>query len=63
MDALYLTERMRKQWLKMLYKYWEERDITYSYDFDFWPEWLFQYFNELTLYEAIESAYILGKQE
>ena len=42
----------------MLDKYWEGIDTPYSYDFDFWTEWLFQYFNELPLSEGIESAYL-----
>ena len=37
---------MKTDWLQMLYEYWEERDKPYSDDFDFWPEWLFQCFNE-----------------
>ena len=54
---------MRTDWLQMLDKQWEERYTTYSDDFEFWPEWLFQYLNELTLGEAIEIAYLMWKSE
>ena len=52
---------MQTDWMHKLYKYWEEEDTTYSGDFDFWPEWLFQYYNEMPLGEAIESAYPMWK--
>ena len=41
----------------------KKRDTSYSDYFDFWPEWLFKYYNELALCEAIESAYIIWKSE
>ena len=45
----------------MLNEYWEKRDTPYSNVFDFWPEWLFQYFGELLLGETIEIVYLLWK--
>ena len=53
MDALYLTESMLTEWLHMLDAYCDEKDTSYSDDFGFWPEWLFEYFNDLPLGEAI----------
>ena len=44
---------MQTDWLHMLDEYWDEVDTHYSRDFQFWPEWLFQYYNELPLGEAI----------
>ena len=61
MNALYLIEIIRTDWLHVLDENWEERDATYLNDFEFWTEWLFQYFNELKLGEAIESDYIMWK--
>ena len=40
-----------------------EISTPYSYYFDFWPDWLYQYFNELTLGESIESNYITWNPE
>ena len=51
-----LNECMQTDWLKMLDVYWDEKDISYSDNFDYWPDWLLKYYNELTLVEAIESA-------
>ena len=36
---------MQTDRLHMLDEYWEEIDTPYSDDFDFWTDWLFQYFN------------------
>ena len=47
----------------MLDDYWDEKDTTYSYYYAFWPDWLYQYFNDLPLGEAIESAYLTWKSE
>ena len=54
---------MRTTLLQTLYKYWDEEPTTHSDDFGFWPEWLFQYYNELTLGDAIESDYLMRKSE
>ena len=54
---------MQTYWMHKLYKYWEEEDTTYSGDFDFWPEWLFQYYNELSLGESSKSAYLVWNSE
>ena len=62
-DALYLTEIIRTEWLKMLYKYWDERDKSFSGYFDFWPQWLFQYYNELPIVESIEIVYLTWNPE
>ena len=40
-----------------------QRRYTQIRWFGLWPEWLFQYFNELPLGEGIESFYILLKSE
>ena len=45
----------------MVDEYWDERDTPYSDDFEFYTEWLFQYFNELPLGESIETAYLTWK--
>ena len=58
MDALYITENMRTEWLQTLYELWDEGDSGY---FCFWPKWLFQYYDELALVEAIESFYLAWK--
>ena len=63
MDALYLTEIVRTYWMQTLDEYWNEGDTLYSGYFDFWPEWLFQYYNELNFGEAIESVSIVWKSE
>ena len=63
MDALYLTESIWIECLKTLDEYWDEGDTPYSGDFDFFPHWLFQYYDELTLVETIESDYITWKSE
>ena len=47
----------------MLYEYWNEGDTLYSGYFDFWPEWLFQYYNELSLRKPIKSSYPMWKSE
>ena len=54
---------MRIDWLHMLDEYWYEIDTPHSDDFDFCSNWLFQYYNELLLGEAIESDYLTWKQE
>ena len=54
---------MRTDWLHMSYECWDEIDTPYVDDFEFYPEWLFQYFNELPLGEDIESAYLMWKTE
>ena len=63
MNNLHLTESMRTDWIQMLDRYCNEIDTTCSDDFEFWPEWLFQCFNELPLIEAIESSYLTWKSE
>ena len=50
-------------WLHMLDEYWDEKDTTYSYDFDLLPDCLYKYFNELPFSEAIGSDYITWKSE
>ena len=50
-------------WLKTLYDFWYEGCTPYLVGFYFWQEWLFQYYNELALCEAIESAYLVWKSE
>ena len=47
----------------MLDKYWKEIDTPEPDGFYFSPEWLFQYFNEMPLGEAIESDYPMWKSE
>ena len=42
----------------MLDEYWDEKDTPYSDDFYFWPDWLFQYNNEMPLDEDIVSYYL-----
>ena len=49
----YLTERMPADLLQMLDAYWDEKNTPYSDDFYFWPDWLYQYFNELPFGESI----------
>ena len=63
MDVLYITEIMRNKWLQTLDEYWYEEDTPYSYDFGSWPEWQFQYYNEVTLDKDIESACLVWKSE
>ena len=57
MNNIYLTEIMWTCWLHMLDEYWDKKDTPSSDDFGFWPDWLFQYYNELLLGEAIKSSY------
>ena len=52
---------MRTGWLQMLDDYCNERDTPYSDYYDFWPDWLYPYLNELTLGEAIESYDLMWK--
>ena len=52
---------MQTYWLRTLDEYGDEEDIPYSDDFGFWPKWLFTYYNEIPLGEAIESYYITWK--
>ena len=47
----------------MLDGYWDKDNPPDSGDFDFYPEWLFQYYNELTLDEYTEIAYLVCKSE
>ena len=47
----------------MLDEYWDEGNIPYSVGFVLCTEWLFQYYNELPLCEANESAYLIWKSE
>ena len=54
---------MQKYWLHMLDDYWDEKYTPYSDDDYFWHDWLYQYFNELPIGEAIESAYITYNSE
>ena len=53
MNNQYLTEIMRTNWLQILDEYWDEKYTPYSYDSDFWPDFLYKYLNELPLYESI----------
>ena len=59
--AIYLTKSMKTDWLQMLDEQWEKIDTISSDDFGFWPEWMFLYFNEISLGEPIESAYLVWK--
>ena len=43
-NHLYLTEIMKTDWLHMLDDYWNEKDTPYSDEYDFWSDWLYQYF-------------------
>ena len=52
---------MQIEWLQMLDEHWDEKDTSYSDDFYLWPDWLFQYHNELSWGEVIESAYLMWK--
>ena len=54
---------MRTDLLHMLYEYWNGKYTPCSDDYDFWPDWLYTYFNELPLGEAIESDYIMWNSE
>ena len=54
---------MRTDFPQILDECWDEKYTPYSYDFDLWPDWLFQYYNELPLGEYIESAYLTWKSE
>ena len=54
---------MQTDWLQMLDEYWDKKYTPYSDYYDFQPDWLYQYFNELPLGKAIESAYIMWKLE
>ena len=60
-NALCLSESIQTDWLQRLYEYWEEVDTPYSDDYDLGPQWLFQYFNKVPLWEAIEIAYLILK--
>ena len=62
-NHLYINEILRTDFPQMLDEYWDERDTPISDGFDFWPDWLFQYYNELPLGEDIESAYLTWKAE
>ena len=42
MNNIYLTEIMQTDWLQMLDDYWGEKYTYYSYDYDFWPDWLYK---------------------
>ena len=50
-------------WLQMFDEYWYKKDTPHPDDFNLWPDWLFQYYNEIPLVEAIESSYITLKIE
>ena len=63
MNALHLNKSMKKEWLKMLDEYWYEEDTPYSDSFGLWPAWLFRYYNEMPLGEAIKSSYLVRKSE
>ena len=63
MNTKCLTASMRIYFLHMLDEYCYEKYTSYSDDFDLWPKLLYQYFNELTLGKAIESAYLTRKSE
>ena len=62
-DALYLTERIQKEWLQTLYEYWYEWDKMHSGYFYFWPQWLLQYYNKMPLGQSIVIAYLMWKSE
>ena len=62
-NSLYLTEIMLIYGKHTFDEYCEERDTPYSDDFGLWHEWLFTYFNEMLLGEAIEIAYLMWKSE
>ena len=63
MNDIYLTEITKTDWLQMLDEYRDKEYTPYSDDFDFWPDWLFQYYNEQPFVESIESDYITWKPE
>ena len=62
-NNLYQTESVLKAWMQLLDKYWNERDRPLPDYFEFCPDWLFQYYNELTLSEFIESVFLVWKSE
>ena len=47
----------------MLDYQWDEEDTPYSDDYDLWPDWLYQYYNEIPFGVAIEIAYLALKLE
>ena len=49
---------MQTDWFQTLDEYWGEGDTTYSCGFNLCSDQLFQCYNELTLCESIESAYL-----
>ena len=63
MNNIHLTERIRTYWIYMLFEHWDAKDTPYSDDFDFCPDFPYQYFNELPLDEAIEIDYLTWKSE
>ena len=50
---------MQTNCLQMLDAYWNGVDKPKAGGFDLWPEWLFQYYNELTLGEDNVNVYIM----
>ena len=57
-DKLYLYEIMRTEFPKIIDEHWNEGDTTYSSSSGLYTQWSFQYFNELTIDEYIESFYL-----
>ena len=53
MDALYITRSMWTDWLQTSDEKWYESNTPQSGYFDIWPDWLFQYYNELSLGDDI----------
>ena len=60
-NDLYLTEIIRTYWIHILDEYRDEKYTPYSDGFYFWPDWQYQYLNELQLGEAIGSSYLTWK--
>ena len=60
---IFLTEITWREWLQILDEFWNELYTPYSGDFDFWTQWLFQYYYELPLGGAIEMLYLTWKSE
>ena len=54
---------MRIERVQILDEYCHEGDTTYQSSFDFYLQWLFKYFNEITIGENIESTYSTWKSE
>ena len=58
MYELHITEIIGTDWPHTLNEYWYQVYTPYLGDFYFYPEWLFQYYNEIPIGEYIESYYL-----